>query len=64
VTTDHLALVADRLDARLDLHRSLPDGTPSPEGRSSATTPDEGIGVVEVATCSGRRCDRERGRTG
>src|SRR5450631_1383556 len=60
VATDHLALVADLLDARLDLHRSLPDRTPAlPDAQVHGV--QRGVGWV---TCSGRRCDPERGRTG
>src|ERR687893_30350 len=54
VTADHLALVTDLLDARLNLHVVSPrPGTRVSPGRS----------VVPAATCSGRRCGRETGRT-
>src|SRR5579859_1972768 len=54
VTADHLALVADRLDARLDLHVQVPF-----ERRRQA-----GGAGSRLFTCTGRRSARGSGRTG
>ena len=52
ITTNHLALVADRLDARLNLHGSFI------RHRRADALP------ATTITCSGRRSGREKGRTG
>src|SRR5690606_41955821 len=53
VPADHFALVADGLDARLDLHRGLFRGRVPATWQPLTTRP---CPISSVVTCSGRRC--------
>src|SRR5690554_1061634 len=62
VATNHLAVLADRLDARVDLHCvSLISLSSYPQSAAGRYFP---AGACYGTTCSGRRSDHGSGRTG